>query len=162
MPLSPPISAWGGWNPPPLGVWSYCYMCSLIKIPSLKKAERKQNTACFLLQTTCINSILAPLVWEMCLKSTPTQVHLFSIFINSIISANLRPGVVIYTLTWEPRAAQGSHSDSHWLPAPCHKSRFYLFFPVKVDPLNLQSQNQVKTHSRGSPEFFNQNLRPIG
>ena len=40
---------------------------------------------------------------------------------------------------WEPGGDQGSHSKSRRLPAPCRKLRFKLFFPLKVDPLNLQS-----------------------
>ena len=39
--------------------------------------------------------------------------------------------------------AQGIHCQSHRLPALCLKLRFYLFFPLKVDPLSLESQNQI-------------------
>ena len=35
-------------------------------------------------------------------------------------------------------------------------------FPITIYPSNLESQNQAKENSRGSPEFPNQNLRQIG
>ena len=31
-----------------------------------------------------------------------------------------------------------------------------------MDPLNLESQTKLNVHSRGSPEFSNENLRQIG
>ena len=66
----------------------------------------------------------------------------------------------IYKQAWKSSAAQVSKSYSLRLPA---FERFYReteFSLIKVDPLNLESQNQE--HSRGSSEFPNQNLRQIG
>jgi len=40
---------------------------------------------------------------------------------------------------WEPGWDQGSHSKYRRLPAPCRKLRFKLFFPLKVNQLNLES-----------------------
>ena len=45
-------------------------------------------------------------------------------------------------LPWEPR-----------LPARCRKLRFYLFFPLKVDPLSLESQNQTFPWISRVPQF---------
>ena len=44
-------------------------------------------------------------------------------------------------LAWEPNVAQVSHGYSRRLPALGCKLRFYLFFLIKVDLLNLKSQN---------------------
>ena len=78
------------------GIRAYCYVWILINIPlqrslSLKKAERKQGSASFLLQTTCKNFMLAPSsVRNLYLPdSTCTQVHLYSISIYSHLSCKL-------------------------------------------------------------------------
>ena len=52
---------------------------------------------------------------------------------------------LIYTkLAWEPSFPQVTHSYTRRLPALDRKLRFLLFFPIKVDPLNLDSENQLK------------------
>ena len=52
--------------------------------------------------------------------------------------------LILSTIAWEPSVAQGTHSYSRCLPARGRKLRFSLFFPIKVDPINLESQNQAK------------------
>jgi len=37
-----------------------------------------------------------------------------------------------------------------------------MIFPIQVNPLNLESQNQANNLFRGSPDFPNQNLSQIG
>ena len=44
---------------------------------------------------------------------------------------------------WEPSVAQVTHSYSRCLPALC-KFTGKQNFAIKVDPLNLDSQNQTK------------------
>ena len=44
-------------------------------------------------------------------------------------------------LAWEPRAAQVSKSYSRRLPALERFLPGNKIFPIKVDPLNLESQN---------------------
>ena len=50
-------------------------------------------------------------------------------------------------LVWEPSDAQVTHNYSPHLPALCRKLWFKLFFPVKGDPMILESQNQAKNIS---------------
>ena len=76
-------------------------------------------------------------------------------------------------LAWEPNVvtkwifiALGTNSYSCCLPALCRKLRLCLFFPIKVDPLNLESQNQtekilmvllsspIKIWDKSVPELF--------
>jgi len=56
----------------------------------------------------------------------------------------------INLLAWEPSIAKGSHFRR--LPALGLRLQFSLFFHIKVDPLNLESQTK---HCLGSPEFLN-------
>ena len=62
-------------------------------------------------------------------------------------------------LGWEPGVAQGTNSYSCRLPALCQK---LLFFPLTVDPLNWESQNQAKNIPVVLPSSPIKNLRQIG
>ena len=69
----------------------------------------------------------------------------------------------IYIQAWKPSAAQITKSYFLRLPAFerfYRETEFSLIKVIKVDPLNLESQNQE--HFRVSPEIPNRNLRQIG
>ena len=59
-------------------------------------------------------------------------------------------------LAWEPSVAQVTYSCVRRLPA-LGLGRFYRETKFLLEPLNFRLG-----HYRGSPEFPNQNLRPIG
>ena len=58
--------------------------------------------------------------------------------------------------------AQRSHSYFSRLPALSCKLRILLLFPLKVDPLNLESQNQAKNIFLGFKSIPHLNLRQSG
>ena len=62
----------------------------------------------------------------------------------------------IKSLAWEPSVVQVTHSYSRRLPALGRKLRIYLFFPIKVDTLYLESLNHAEN------EFPRSNLRQNG
>ena len=51
---------------------------------------------------------------------------------------------IIFILAEVPGVAKVTHSYFRRLPELDLKLRFCLVFPIKVDPLNLESQNQTK------------------
>ena len=62
-----------------------------------------------------------------------------------------------YTIiAWEPSVVQVTHSYSRRLPELGHELRFQLFFPKKSRPIQLRLLSLK--HSRGSPDFINQNF----
>ena len=68
--------------------------------------------------------------------------------IKLLTSINARSDVARWSkftlLAWEASVSQGFHSHTRRFPALGLKLWFYLFFPLKVDPLNLKSQNQAE------------------
>ena len=68
-----------------------------------------------------------------------------------IFLENIHPKHFYYKLAWEPSAAQFTKSYPRRLHA---QIRFYRdFFSIKVDPLNLESQNQARNIPMGLPSF---------
>ena len=55
----------------------------------------------------------------------------------------------IVILVWEPNAAKVTKSYSRRLPALKRFYRGTKFFTIKVDPVNLESQNQAKNIPMG-------------
>ena len=77
----------------------------------------------------------------------PTIQNSFRLLSSYIHGSQILCQIIFYTierLAWEPSVAYVAYSYLSRLPAFGRKLRFDLFFPTKVDPLNLESQNQAQ------------------
>ena len=76
------------------------------------------------------------------MRGKQLQVDVWVVFVKKVLTLLILMIVLFsyYKLAWEPIVDQVAHSYSHRLPALCRKLRFWLFFHITGNPLNLESK----------------------